>query len=160
MNIRIMTKDDFYVFWPTFLQIVRAQETYAFDPEISFDEAYTLWCELPLHTFVCLDEGVISGSYYIKANGVGPSSHICNCGYMVCAGSRGKGIARLMCEHSQQIAKESGYTAMQFNSVVSSNVVAVHLWKQLGYQIIGTVPDGYNHLQQGYVDTYIMYKQL
>jgi hypothetical protein len=31
---------------------------------------------------------------------------------------------------------------MQFNSVVSTNAAAVHLWKTLGYQIIGTTPKG------------------
>jgi len=49
---------------------------------------------------------------------------------------------------------------MQFNSVVSTNAAAVHLWITLGYQIIGTIPKGYQHKYLGYVDCYVMHKFL
>lgn len=91
---------------------------------------------------------------------MGPSKHICNCGYMVSEQARGKGIARQLCEHSQQIAKELGFSAMQFNSVVSSNKIAIKLWETLGYRIIGTIPKAYKHNQLGFVDSFIMYKAL
>jgi ribosomal protein S18 acetylase RimI-like enzyme len=96
----------------------------------------------------------------MKTNGMGPSNHICNCGYMISENSRGKGIARKLCKHSQQTALKLGFQAMQFNSVVSTNEIAVSLWQKLGYQIIGTVPRAYRHGRLGYVDTYIMHKQL
>jgi len=59
------------------------------------------------------------------ANASGPSAHISNCGYMESSNSRGKGVARKLCVHSQKIALELGYTAMQFNSVVFSNELAI-----------------------------------
>ncbi len=49
---------------------------------------------------------------------------------------------------------------MQFNAVVSTNKAAIALWKKLGFSIIGTIPEAYLHKQLGYVDSYIMYKQL
>lgn len=161
-NIQIteMTEQDFEVFWPTFKEVVLAQETYAFDPNITFEEAFQLWCESPLYTFVIKENNQILGSYYIRPNASGPSAHICNCGYMVSANSRGKGVARKLCLHSQEKALELGYRAMQFNSVVSSNDVAVNLWKKLGYAIIGTIPKAYNHKTLGMIDSYIMHKQL
>ncbi len=155
-----MTLPDFKVFWQTFSEIVNAQETYAFEPDMSFGQAYELWCVSPLKTFVFEEGNQILGSYYIKPNGVGPSSHICNCGYMVHPESRGRGIARKLCEHSQQVAIELGFKAMQFNAVVSTNEVAISLWKKLGYSIIGTIPKAYLHKQLGYVDSYIMHKSL
>ena len=79
---------------------------------------------------------------------------------MVSPQSRGKGIARRLCLHSQQVAIELGYSAMQFNSVVSSNEIAVNLWKKLGYKIIGTIPNAYKHKKLGFVDSFIMHKQL
>ncbi|MEJ2765345.1 GNAT family N-acetyltransferase [Photobacterium sp. MCCC 1A19761] len=158
--IREMTKEDFAAFWPCFESVIKAQETYAFDPEMDFEEAYQLWCATPLKAFVFAEGGQVLGSYYIRANGMGPSNHICNCGYMVTKAARGKGIARQLCEHSQQIAIELGFEAMQFNSVVSTNAVAVKLWQTLGYQIIGTIPRAYRHKRLGYVDSYIMHKQL
>ncbi|MBJ7554490.1 GNAT family N-acetyltransferase [Marinomonas spartinae] len=158
--IREMTRLDFESFWPCFKSVIQAQETYAFDPNITLEEAYRLWCELPLKTFVFVEGEQILGSYYIKPNGMGPSDHICNCGYMVDSKARGKGIARQLCEHSQRIAMELGFEAMQFNSVVSTNDVAVALWKKLGFNIIGTIPLAYRHGKLGYVDCYIMHKSL
>lgn len=119
--IREMTRSDFESFWPTFSAVIQAQETYAFDADMTLEQAYHLWCELPLKTYVWEEQGVILGSYYLKANAMGPSRHICNCGYMVAEAARGRGIARALCEHSQRVAVELGFKAMQFNSVVSTN---------------------------------------
>ena len=160
VQISEMTKGDFELFWPVFKEIVYAQETYAFDPDIDFELAYNLWCVSPQKTYAVKDSGLILGSYYIKPNASGPSSHISNCGYMVSPESRGKGIARKLCLHSQKIAIELCYSAMQFNSVVSSNETAINLWKNLGYKIIGTIPSAYKHKQLGFIDSFIMHKQL
>jgi ribosomal protein S18 acetylase RimI-like enzyme len=68
---------------------------------------------------------------------MGSSNHICNCGYMVSVQARGKGIAQKLCEHSQLMAKKLGFRVKQFNSVVSSNQVAIRLWEKLGFNIVG-----------------------
>ncbi|MGO1246865.1 MAG: GNAT family N-acetyltransferase [Oceanisphaera sp.] len=158
--IQLMTQADFALFWPTFYQVIQAQESYAFDPDMTQDQAYGLWCEQPLNTFAYLEQGEVLGSYYIKPNAAGPGSHVCNCGYMVAEQARGRGIARKLCEHSQQQALALGFKAMQFNSVVATNKIAVQLWQQLGFSVIGTVPKAYQHKQLGYVDTLVMYKWL
>ncbi|MCF2856193.1 GNAT family N-acetyltransferase [Pseudoalteromonas sp. SMS1] len=158
--IRVMTEQDFAAFWPTFKEVIVQQETYAFDPQMDEAFAYRLWCEQSLNSFVYAENDQVLGSYYIKANGMGPSDHICNCGYMVSPKARGKGLARSLCEHSQQQALALGFRAMQFNSVVSSNQIAVSLWQKLGFEIIGTIPNAYRHARLGLVDSYIMYKWL
>ncbi|WP_105169830.1 GNAT family N-acetyltransferase [Pseudoalteromonas sp. T1lg23B] len=155
-----MTKQDFALFWPTFESIIKAQQTYAFDPDMSMKQAYQVWCQTPLKAFAFKVDDEVLGTYYLKANAMGPSSHICNCGYMVSAAARGQGIAQTLCEHSQQVAKNLGFKAMQFNSVVSSNEGAIRLWKKLGYEIIGTIPKAYKHPQLGYIDSHIMHKLL
>jgi ribosomal protein S18 acetylase RimI-like enzyme len=160
MNIRKMTDSDFEAFWPVFHEIVKDQETYAFDPEISYQSALDVWVNSPAATYVATENDVILGSYYVKKNAAGPGSHICNCGYMVNPLARGKGVAKTLCIHSQKVAAKLGFLAMQFNSVVSTNTVAVNLWKKLGYQVIGTIPKAYQHKQQGLVDAFIMYKKL
>lgn len=160
MQISEITKSDFESFWPVFKDVVNAQETYAFDSDIDLETAYNLWCISPQRSYVVKENGLILGSYYIKANAAGPSAHISNCGYMVSLESRGKGVARMLCLHSQEIAIELGYTAMQFNSVVSTNVIAINLWKKLGYKVIGTIPNAYKHKKLGFVDSLIMHKQL
>ncbi|WP_404473421.1 GNAT family N-acetyltransferase [Vreelandella venusta] len=156
-----MTSEDFITFWPTFQSIVAAQETYAIDPNITYNDAFALWCQTPLHSIAVKDgQGQLLGAYYLKANAAGPGNHVCNCGYMVTPQARGQGVARAMCEHSQAVAIEAGFQAMQFNAVVASNQVAVKLWQRLGFHIVGTVPNAYRHATLGLVDTHVMYKTL
>jgi ribosomal protein S18 acetylase RimI-like enzyme len=161
IDIRPFEEND----WPTIWQIIepvfRAGETYAFSPEITEEEAYNAWIEVPAQTFVAVDEeNAILGTYYIKKNQPGLGSHICNCGYIVSKNARGKGIASAMCEHSQREAVARGFRAMQYNLVVSSNEGAVRLWKKLGFEIVGAVPEAFHHHRLGYVDAYVMYKRL
>jgi ribosomal protein S18 acetylase RimI-like enzyme len=49
---------------------------------------------------------------------------------------------------------------MQYNLVVSTNEGAVQLWKRHGFDIIGTLPKAYRHSRLGFVDAFVMYKQL
>lgn len=160
MQILPITADDFQRFWPTFRAVVQACETYAIDPAIDYAAAYALWCEQPLQTFIAKEGEQVLGSYYLKANAAGPGDHVCNCGYMVDPQARGRGVARALCEHSQQMAREAGFHAMQFNAVVATNTVAIRLWQSLGFAIVGTVPEAYRHARHGLVDAHVMYKRL
>ena len=53
-----------------------------------------------------------------------------------------------------------GFTAMQFNMVVSTNESAVALWKKLGFSIVGTLPRAFRHKELGLVDAYVMHRFL
>ncbi|MFM2482206.1 N-acetyltransferase family protein [Celerinatantimonas sp. YJH-8] len=157
--IREMTRADFEIFWPTFQAIIQAQETYPYPPSLTFEQAYQLWCEQPQKTLVVEESGQILGSYMIQPDAMGPGDHICNCSY-ICQSAEGARIATLMCEHSMEMARELGYIAMLFRSVVSTNEVAIQLWQTLGFRIVGTIPKGYRHGRLGLVDSYIMFKSL
>ncbi len=80
---REITRIDFESFWATFSEVIQAQETYAFDPDMTQEQAYELWCKSPLKAYVFVENEVVLGSYYIRPNAMRPSRHICNCGYMV-----------------------------------------------------------------------------
>jgi ribosomal protein S18 acetylase RimI-like enzyme len=160
VKIRVATETDFDAIWPIFYEISSAGETYAYPRDTSKEEAQRLWMQLPRKTLVAEEEGEILGTYYIKTNQPGPGSHVCNCGYMVSSKARGKGIATAMCEHSQQIAVELGYLAMQFNFVASTNEGAIRLWSKLGFDTVGCLPKAFNHPSKGYVDALVMYKWL
>jgi ribosomal protein S18 acetylase RimI-like enzyme len=71
-----------------------------------------------------------------------------------------KGVARQMCSHSLKHAKHRGYKAMQFNFVVSTNSRAIKLWKSLGFIVVGCLPRAFEHPKLGYVDAYVMYKNI
>lgn len=160
MIIREATEADWAEIWPIFHGIVKAGDTYAFDRDTTEDQAKQIWIEAPRKTFVCIEDSVVLGTYYIKTNQAGPGSHVCNCGYMVAPDARGKGLASAMCEHSQQVAQALAYKAMQFNIVASSNTGAVRLWKKLGFAEVGCLPKAFNHPVKGYVDAFVMYKWL
>lgn len=160
MNIRPITAADFDQVWPIIQAVVQSQETYALDPAMDRDATWKLWVELPKATFVAERDGQILGTYYIKPNAAGPGSHVCNCGYMTAEAARGQGVASALCAHSLETGRELGFLAMQFNSVVSTNQVAVALWKKHGFEIVGTLPKAYRHRTQGLVDCYVMFRAL
>jgi len=160
MNIREATKEDWNLIWPIFHEIVKAGETYAYETDTTKDQAEKIWLDAPRKTFVFEEDGAILGTYYLKTNQAGPGSHVCNCGYMVSSLARGRGLATSMCEHSQKVALELNYKAMQFNFVASSNKGAVRLWSKLGFQTVGHLPKAFNHPKKGFVDALVMYKWL
>ncbi|MFG0586378.1 GNAT family N-acetyltransferase [Pseudomonas sp. zjy_9] len=160
LRIRPLEAADFDQVWPIIRDVVQAQETYAFDPDMDRETAWKTWVELPRATFVVEQDGQILGTYYIRANAAGPGDHVCNCGYMTAAAARGKGVASAMCRHSLQVGRELGFSAMQFNSVVASNTVAVALWQKFGFAIVGTLPKAYRHARLGLVDCHVMFRSL
>jgi ribosomal protein S18 acetylase RimI-like enzyme len=160
MIIREATPDDYPLIWPLLREVFRRGDTYAVPSTINEEEARRLWMEAPLRTYVAEDDGDILGTYKLSHNSAGGGDHVCNCGYIVSPRAQGNGLATAMCEHSQKMALELGFKAMQYNMVVSTNESAVRLWQKLGFEIVGTLPRGFNHPQEGYVDGHIMYKWL
>jgi ribosomal protein S18 acetylase RimI-like enzyme len=154
ITIRPFEEADFSAVWAIFEPIVRAGETYAYDPRTDRQGAHELWIDKPQQTFVAEEQGQTLGTYYIKPNQPGLGAHVCNCGYMVAEAARGRGIATAMCLHSL------GYKAMQFNLVVATNEGAVRLWRKLGFGIVGTLPRAFQHRNLGFVDAHVMYKWL
>jgi ribosomal protein S18 acetylase RimI-like enzyme len=161
VSIRPFEASDWPSLWPILHAIFSKGDTYTYPPGSSEDEIFAAWTKIPGATFVACDEsGQILGSYFIKPNQPGNASHVCNCGYVVSEIARGKGVASLMCEHSQSTAVNLGFLAMQFNFVVSTNSGAVRLWQKLGYDIVGTLPRAFRHPRAGLVDAFVMYKWL
>jgi L-amino acid N-acyltransferase YncA len=160
MTIREAGSNDINGIWEIFEMVVTAGDTFAFAPDTSKEEMIKLWFAPAMRTYVAEENGQIIGSYFIKPNQPGLGHHIANCGYMVHPEVRGKGTGALMCAHSLVKAKEMGYKGMQYNLVVSTNTKAVELWERLGFKIIGAIPGGFNHKKLGYVDAYIMFREI
>jgi ribosomal protein S18 acetylase RimI-like enzyme len=159
--IREYAESDWPEVWPILQSTFATGDTYTFAPTSEEAEVRRAWIEVPAATFVAeAADGAILGTYYIKPNQPGLGSHVCNCGYVVAASARGKGIATLMCEHSQATAVRMGFRAMQFNIVAVTNEGAVRLWQRLGFAVVGRLPGAFRHQRLGYVDALVMYKQL
>ena len=57
-------------------------------------------------------------------------------------------------------ARASGFRAIQFNAVVETNAPAVKLWRSLGFDVLATVPEAFDHPTNGYVGFLIMHRFL
>ena len=160
IKIQRAKEQDFISIWQIFKKVIAKGDAYVNRPQTTKSEAYIKWMEKTAKTFVAIIDGKIVGAYLIKNNRVDLGSHIANCSYIVDEDCRGLGIGKALGLHSIQTARKLKYQAMQFNFVVSTNKPAVNLWQSLGFRIIGTIPKGFNHLQLGLVDAYIMFREL
>ena len=161
IEIRPHKEQDWPYVWRIIEPVFRAGETYPYSPEISEKEARQAWIEVPAATFVAVDANEdILGTYYIKPNQPGLGAHVCNCGYITAGEARGRGIASAMCVHSQVEAVDRSFQAMQYNLVVSTNEGAINLWERHGFEVVGRLPQAFQHTRFGFVDAIVMYKLL
>jgi GNAT superfamily N-acetyltransferase len=161
IKIRAAEEQDWPLIWPFFSQIVEAGETYAYPPGLTIDTARALWMELPPgQTFVAVDGDTVVGSAKVAPNRPGRGSHVATASFMVDAAHAGKGIGRALGAHAISWARSAGFRSMQFNAVVETNTAAVRLWQSLGFQILTTVPEAFDHPRHGLVGLHIMYQQL
>lgn len=160
MLIRRAKSEDHSAIWSIIEPVIRAGETYTLDRDMEREAALAYWCGADKSTFVAEAEGVILGTYYLRANQAGGGAHVCNCGYMTAAAAAGRGIARAMCAHSMDEARAQGFRAMQYNFVVSTNVRAVRLWISLGFSVVGRLPGAFAHPTEGDVDALVLYRTL
>ena len=160
MLIRSVRPDDAAALWSILEPVIRAAETYTLPRDMDRDTALAYWLSAEHEVFVAEDASQLVGTYFLQPNQLGGGSHVANCGYITAPFATGRGVARAMCEHSLQRARERGFSAMQFNFVVSSNVRAVRLWESMGFQIVGRLPGAFQHPTLGYVDAFVMYRNL
>ena len=160
MQIRPAINADHDAIWNIFHEIIAAGDTYAFDPQMPREEALAYWLRADTHTYVAEDDGGVVGTYILRPNQSGPGSHVANAAFMVARDAEGAGVGRRMAEHCLTEARRMAFRAMQFNFVISTNVRAIHLWKQLGFKIVGTLPGAFRHPEKGFVDVYVMYRSL
>lgn len=102
----------------------------------------------------------VVGFYILHDNFPGRGNHIANALYAIKKEFRGQGIGKILGEHSIKISKECGYKAMQFNSIVSTNIASVRLWETLGFKRVGQIENAFVKENSEVVDIYIYYKSL
>lgn len=162
MIIRSATASDWDGIWPFFASIVAAGDTYTIPQDIGHNEARSFWMQsAPGGNLVAIDDdGTVLGTAKICPNQTGRGSHVANAGFMVNPTSTGRGIGRALAIAAIDWARAAGYRAMQFNAVVETNSGAIHLWKSLGFEIMTTIPESFDHPTEGYVGLHIMYRAL
>jgi RimJ/RimL family protein N-acetyltransferase len=160
MLVRPAEPGDDPAIWRILEPVIRAGETYTLPRDMSREDALAYWHSPGHEIFVAEEGGEVLGTYFLHANQRGGGSHVANCGYVTGANATGRGVARAMCGHSLDHAKARGFRAMQFNFVVSTNIRAVRLWESFGFAIAGRLPGAFLHPSAGYVDAFVMYRDL
>lgn len=160
IEIRKAAEKDAPHVWEIIEAVISEGDTYVFAPDSSREKMLAYWFAEDKQTYVALLENRIVGTFFLKANQPDLGSHIANAGYMTAPEARGKRIGKMMAEFSIDEAGRLGYHAMQFNFVVKSNEAAVRLWLKLGFEIIGEIPEAFNHSENGLTNAYVMYRKL
>jgi L-amino acid N-acyltransferase YncA len=111
------------------------------------------------HLYVCHSlDGDVIGGFYIKPNFLGISNQIANACFMVRDTHRGRGLGSLLAKASLHLAKDLGFTAMQFNMV--TNTLNVKLYEKIGFKVHGIVPQAVPDRSGNYQDSFIMHRFL
>ncbi|HEY7289100.1 MAG TPA: N-acetyltransferase [Vicinamibacterales bacterium] len=158
--IRSARIEDRDAVWAILEPVLRAGETYTQPRDITRDAALAYWFRDDHQVFVAERDSEVVGTYFLCANQGGGGSHVANCGYMTSTSAQGGGVGRAMLEHSLDRANQRGFRAMQFNFVVSTNERAVRTWQAYGFEIVGRLPRAFRHPVHGFVDAFVMYRQL
>jgi len=160
LTIREATEQDKDDIWIISRAVIKKRDTYAFSPNTNKRDLIHYWFGEKKATFVAVLDGQIVGIFNIHPNHIDLMDHVANASYMVAPKFQSKGIGKKMAEYSLNKAKKLGYKAMNFNYIVKSNVMAIKLWKKLGFRIIGEIPKAFRHPTKGLVNILIMYKEL
>jgi L-amino acid N-acyltransferase YncA len=161
LQIRTAEDADWPRIYPFFSEIVTAGQTYAYPEGLSLEQARPWWMEPPpARTVVAEEDGAVVGSAKMGPNRPGRGSHVATASFLVDPGHQGHGIGRALGRHVLDQARADGYRSMQFNAVVETNSAAVHLWKSLGFEILATVPQAFDHPEHGLVGLHVMYQEL
>ncbi|GET39616.1 GCN5-related N-acetyltransferase [Microseira wollei NIES-4236] len=146
--------------------VILEGKTYPQEQPLSESEFAAYWLSSDAFVARAIDDtttsgpGEVLGSFYLKPNFPGRSSHICNAGFIVQRGERGKGIGRVMGEAMLEIAASRGYQGVMFNLVFETNIPSLNLWQSLGFQTIGRIPKAALLVEGQVVDALILYRSL
>lgn len=160
IEIRKAETQDKPAIWSIIKAVIASGDTYVFSPDATEDEMLAYWFTPDKYNYVALLDGEIVATFWLRANQPELGQHVGNAAYMVSPVAAGQGIGKKMALWSLDEARRLGFTAMQFNFVVKTNTVAVNLWKSKGFEVIGEIPDAFDHSREGLVNAYIMYRKL
>jgi len=160
--IRDATADDWPAIWRFMRRIAAAGETFSWKRDIAEEDARAYWLRGdPARAVVAVDDGgTVLGTAEMGPRMGGPASHTASAGFMVDPDSEGHGVGRALGEEVIAWARDAGYRAIVFNAVAESNTRAVGLWRSLGFEIVGTVPEGFHSPAHGYVGLHVMHRRL
>jgi GNAT superfamily N-acetyltransferase len=160
-HVRDASPGDWPAIWPIVREVVVAADTFTYDPGMTEAEGRALWMvPSPGRTTVAVDGSALCGTANMYANRAGPGAHVASASFMVASAARGRGVGRALVEDALSWAAAAGFSAMQYNAVAETNVAALALYGSLGFSIVGTVPEAFDHPEHGPVGLHVMHLRL
>jgi L-amino acid N-acyltransferase YncA len=160
-RIRDARPGDWPDIWPIVREVVVAADTFPYDPEMTEAEGRAMWMVGPPgRTTVAVEGAAVSGTANMYANRAGPGAHVASASFMVASAARGRRVGRALVQDALSWARAAGFRAMQFNAVAETNTPAVALYRSLGFSIVGTVPEAFDHPEHGLVGLHVMHLRL
>jgi DNA-binding MarR family transcriptional regulator/L-amino acid N-acyltransferase YncA len=160
LTLRLFTQEDEDRLYEIFQEVVDSGSQFPYECS-SIQEFHRQFFGPNSQVYViCSSKGEALGGFYIKPNCSGRSAHIANAAYMMGSAHRGKGIGTLLVKASLEVAKDLGFQAMQFNMVLSQNLIALQLYQKLGFNIIGTIPRAIRNPDGSYQQGHVLHREL
>lgn len=161
MRIRDADDGDWPSIWAVLQPVFAEGRTYTVPVDVDPAWARSMWMlPPPGRVVVAVDDGVVVGTAKTGPNQPGPGSHVATASFAVDPARAGRGTGRALGRHVLDLAASLGYTAMQFNAVVQTNTRAVALWRSLGFDVVGTVPDAFTLPDGSTTGLHVMHRRL
>lgn len=110
MLIREFDEGDWAQVWAIIAEVVRAADTFPYDPGMTVESAYPMWVEAPPgRTVVAADGEAVLGTAKMGTNRPGPGDHVATASFMVAREARGRGVGTALCRHALAWARERGW---------------------------------------------------
>lgn len=159
VTLRGWRESDWDAFEPVFREVVADGRTYAIDASVDDADAQAFWSDCA-HRVVAEVDGELLGAAKMGPNRPAQGAHVGTASFMVGSAARGKGVGRALGEYVVDWHRREGFRAIQFNAVVSTNRAAVALWRSLGFEVVGTVPEAFGLPDGSWADLLVMHLDL
>ena len=157
LEIRPYREEDLAGMVKVWNEVVEGGEAFPQIEPLTIDSAREFFAAQTLATVAVIDSRLF-GLYILHPNNVGRCAHVANASYAVASSARGLGLGRELVKDSLAQAARKGFRGLQFNAVVASNAGAIHLYEDLGFTRVGTIPGGFVNFMGGHEDMHIYYK--
>ena len=145
LEIRPYREEDLAGMIKVWNEVVEAGEAFPQVEPLTMETARAFFAEQTLTTVAAIDD---------KLFGL----HGANASYAVASSARGLGLGRELVKDSLVQAARKGFRGLQFNAVVATNEAAIHLYEDLGFTRVGTIPGGFCSILGNFEDMHIYYK--
>ncbi|WP_080797604.1 GNAT family N-acetyltransferase [Arabiibacter massiliensis] len=157
LEIRPYREEDLAGMMKVWNEVVEGGEAFPQIEPLTLETAREFFAEQTLSVVAVIGTRLF-GLYILHPNNVGRCAHVANASYAVASSARGVGLGRALVEDSLAQAARKGFRGLQFNAVVAGNAGAIHLYEDMGFTRVGTIPGGFVNFMGAYEDMHIYYK--